>query len=141
MLQGIWKLKVQGADALTARLIVLNVAAVIALYVVVSMIAALARFPGQETDGKGGNAHRTAVTFPGPEEASEPWLQDFIPWSYHDLVAATQRGGASENPITTKPNINMRIAQVSEPRHHGIIGCTASTLPTRFKRSPQEFTR
>ena len=62
-----------------ARVIVLQIVAVIALYVLVSMAAALARFPGQEIDGKGGYRHPTAVIVADPEEAGEMKTEHFVP--------------------------------------------------------------
>lgn len=140
MLERIWKHRAQGADDPTTRLIVLNIAAVVALYVLVSMIAALARFPGQQTDGISGDRYRAAVIVPGPE-AREPWVQDFVPWPYGDRVADARPGVESGSPITSKPNIGVKVAQVSGPRHHGIISCNLSALPPRFKRPPGELTR
>lgn len=120
---------------INARIYVLPIAAVIALYVLASLVVALARFPGQEADGKSGDRYHAAVTVPGPE-AREPWVQDFVPWPYRDRVAAAQPSVASGNPITSKPNIGVKVAQVSEPRHHGIIGCAPAALPPRLKRPP-----
>lgn len=141
MSERIWKRQIQGADDLTARLFVLNIAAVIALYVLVSIVAALARFPGQETDGNSGYRHHAGVTVAGPEEAREPWVQDFVPWPYRDRVAAAPSSVASGNLITTTPNISTKVAQVSERRHQGIIGCTLSTLPPRVTRPSEDLTR
>jgi hypothetical protein len=137
----IWKHKVQGVDGLTARLLVLNIAAVIALYVLVSMVAALARFPGQETDGKSGRPNYAVVIVPGPEEARQPWVQDFIPWRYRDRVTTSQTSVASGNPITTISSIGTKVAQVTVPGQHGIIGCTLLTPLPRLKRPAEKFTQ
>jgi hypothetical protein len=125
---------------INARIYVLPIAAVIALYVLASLIVALARFPGPETDGKSGDRYRAVVTVPGPE-AREPWVQDFVPWPYRDRIVAAQPGVASGKPITSKPNLGVKVAQVSGPRHHGIIGCAPSALPPRSKLPPGEITR
>ena len=64
---------------INARIYVLSFTAVIALYVVVSLIVALARFPGQEIDGNGGFRHQTAVTVAEPEELGDPTTEHFVP--------------------------------------------------------------
>jgi len=139
MAERIFKHRAQIVDTLTARLVVVSGAAVIALYVLVSMIAALARFPGQETDGIGRDRYRTAVVVPGPEEARGPWTQDIVPSPYRDRVAAARPGAASGNPITAKASIGIKVARVSEPR--GMVGCTLSTPPRRLTRPGNEITR
>lgn len=62
-----------------ARLFVLQIAAVLALYVLVSMAAALARLPGPEIDGKGGYRHHSAAAVVDSEEADEMRTEHVIP--------------------------------------------------------------
>jgi hypothetical protein len=62
-----------------ARMIFLQITAVIALYVLVSMAAALARFPGQEVEGKSGYRDNTAVTITDPGEADELKTEHIVP--------------------------------------------------------------
>jgi hypothetical protein len=62
-----------------ARLFVLPIVAVTVLYVLVSMAAALARFPGSEIDGTGGYGHHFAATVVDSEEADEMRTEHVIP--------------------------------------------------------------
>lgn len=55
------------STAMTGRLMISTIAAVIALYVLVSMAAALARFPGQAPDARGGYEQDAAITVTSPE--------------------------------------------------------------------------
>jgi len=60
---------------INARIYVLSFAAVLALYVLVSIAVALARFSGQEVNAKGG--YRLDV--PAQEELLELGTDDFVP--------------------------------------------------------------
>ncbi len=60
---------------INARIYILSFAAVLALYVLVSIAVALARFSGQEVNAKGGYRHDV----PAQEELIELWTEDFLP--------------------------------------------------------------
>jgi len=62
-----------------ARVIVLQVAAVMALYVAMSMAVALARFPGPEIDGKGGYRNHAAVSIAVEDEIDEVRTEPILP--------------------------------------------------------------
>jgi hypothetical protein len=68
--------RAQGTNVMKARIIVLQITGVIALYVLASMAAALARFPGQEVNAKGGYRHDATAA---ADEMDEVLIEHFLP--------------------------------------------------------------
>lgn len=101
---------------INARIYVLPIAAVFALYVLASLIVALARFPWQEFDARSGYRLQDASIVTDPEETGEffngtpPAL---IGWSPDDRHHPSV---TSKDIIITKPNISAIVACVSKPQ-------------------------
>lgn len=101
---------------INARIYVLPIAAVIALYVLASLIVALARFPGQEFDARSGYRLQDASIVTDPEVMGELFNRTpsaLIGWSPDDRHHPSV---TSKDIIITKPNVSAMVACVSKPR-------------------------
>jgi len=102
---------------INARIYLLSIAAVVVLYVAVSLIVALARFPGQAVDDRGGYRPHDSAAVAFPDETAE-----FFDGTLPVVVVRSPDDGrhssvAPSHAIAAKPGGGVMVACVPMPRY------------------------
>ncbi len=102
---------------INARIYLLSIAAVVVLYVAVSLMVALARFQGQAVDDRGGYRPQDAATVAFPEETDEFFDGTLPVLAVRSPDDGRHSSDAPSHVIAAKPGVGVMVACVPMPRY------------------------